>query len=390
MLAVATLGAAVALFIEAAIGLRTLPTLRGTRPVARELARPVSIVVAARNEERHIEAALGTLLAQDYPELEVIVVDDRSNDRTGAILDRVADRWRRESERAAREGHRRPVLRIVHLKELPAGWLGKNHALQRGAEQATGELILFTDADVMLRPDALLRAVGLLERQGLDHLAVAPRIHAGGPWATMTVAVFLIVFGLVFKPWKARDPKSRHHIGIGAFNLVRTEAYRSIGGHAAVALRPDDDVRLGRRLKEAGFRQAAAIGRNTVLVEWYPSLRAMARGLRKNSFAVLDYRLLPLVAGTLLPIIFDFWPVIALAVTEGMVLRLNIAIVIVGVLATWDAARVHGQPRWVAFTYPLGAVFLLWIVWSAALAVLRAGGIEWRDTRYALEELRRG
>ena len=354
------------------------------------MARAVSIVVAARNEERQLEAAVGTLLAQDYPDFEVVVIDDRSTDRTAAILERIAERWRRESERAARAGYGRAPLRVLHVDRLPEGWLGKNHALQRGAEVARGELILFTDADVMMRPDALARAVGLLERQGLDHLAVAPRIRVGGPWATMTLAVFLVLFGTFFKPWKARDPRSRHHIGIGAFNLVRAEAYRGIGGHASVALRPDDDVRLGRRLKEAGHRQAAAIGRYTVLVDWYPSLRAMARGLRKNSFAVVDYRVAPVIAGTLLPMAFVFWPVAALALTDGMVLRMNIAIVLLGVLATWDAARAHGLARWVAFAYPLGSLFLLWIVWSATVSALWSGGIEWRDTRYALEDLRRG
>lgn len=346
--------------------------------------------MAARDEAAHVEAALGTLLAQAYPDLEVVVVDDRSSDGTGAILDRVAAGWARQSQRAARDGHGRARLRVLHVTELPAGWLGKNHALHRGAGVADGEVLLFTDADVLLRPDAVARAVGLLERQGLDHLAVAPRIHAGGPWATMTVGVFLVVFGAVFRPWKARDPRSRHHIGIGAFNLVRTSAYRAIGGHAGIALRPDDDVRLGRRLKRSGHRQATALGRATVLVEWYPSLRAMARGLRKNAFAAVDYRLAAIVAGTLVPVLFIFWPVAALALTGGMVLRLNAAILLVGVLGTWDTARAHGLRRWVALTYPLGAAFLLWIVWSATLATLRSGGIEWRGTRYRLDELRRG
>jgi cellulose synthase/poly-beta-1,6-N-acetylglucosamine synthase-like glycosyltransferase len=379
-----------ALAVESAIGLRTLPTLSGTMPVSPDMARPVSIIVAARNEERHVDGAVGTLLAQDYPDLEVIVIDDRSTDGTGAILDDLAERWRRESERAAREGHSRARLRVIHLDALPAGWLGKNHALHRGAEAAGGDLLLFSDADVMMRRDALARAVGLLERRGLDHLAVAPRMHGGGPWATMTMAVFVMLFSALFKPWKARDPRSRYAIGVGAFNLVRAEAYRAIGGHAGIALRPDDDLRLGRRLKEAGFRQAAAIGRNTVMVEWYPSLRAMARGLRKNAFAAVDYRIAPVLAGTVLPFLFVFWPIAALFLAEGMVLRLNVAILLVALVSVWDAARIHGLPRWVALTYPLASVLLLWIIWAATLRTIRTGGIEWRETRYALEELRRG
>lgn len=376
--------------LETAIGLRTLPTLRDTRPVAPEHARPVSIVVAARDEERHIEGAVGTMLAQEYPAFEVVVVNDRSTDGTGAILDRLEERWREESERAAREGHTRPRLRVLHLDERPDGWLGKNHALHRGAAAADGEILLFTDADVMMRHDALSRAVGLLERRGLDHVAVAPRIHVGGPWARMALATFLLLFSAYFKPWRARSPRSRRHIGVGAFNLLRADAYRAIGGHTSIAMRPDDDLRLGHRLKEAGYRQAAAIGRNTVLVEWYPSLRAMAHGLRKNTFAAVGYRMLPILGGTVAAVVFTFWPVIALALTEGMALRLNLAIVLVAFVHHWDLAATYGQPRWVAFTYPIGGLFILWIVWAATLSTLRTGSIEWRGTRYSLEELRRG
>lgn len=390
VLAALTLVAVAAFALDLALGLRRLPTLRRTPPIAPDAAPRVSIIVAARDEERHIEEALGSLMAQDYPDFEVLVVDDRSTDRTAAILDRVAERWRREAERAARSGHRRPRLRVLHLEAVPDGWLGKNHALHRGAAESEGEVLLFTDADVIMRPDALARAVALLERRGLDHLAVAPRLHGGGPWASITVAVFLVAFLIRFRPWKAPDPRSRGHIGVGAFNLVRAAAYRSIGGHTTLAFRPDDDIRLGRRLKQAGFRQAAAIGRNSVMVEWYPSFRAMARGLRKNSFAAVDYRLAPILAGTALPLIFVFWPAVAVFVTDGLLLRLNAAILLLGALSTWDTARAHGLPRWTGLAFPLGSLLLLWIVWSATLATLRTGGIEWRGTRYPLEQLRRG
>jgi len=381
VLAAATLVVAAVLAVRLAVGQGSLGRLEDAETVPAEEAPHVSIVVAARNEARHVAAAVRTLLAQDYPDFEVVVVDDRSDDGTGEILDGLRDR---------RRSDRRAELRVLHVSTLPDGWLGKNHALQRGAEAATGDLLLFTDADVLMAPDAVGRAVGWLEREQLDHLAVAPRLHAGGPLAASAVAVFLVAFSTFFRPWRARDPRSRAHIGIGAFNLVRATAYRAIGGHRPIAMRPDDDVRLGARLKGAGFRQAALVGHDGVAVEWYPSLRAMARGLRKNTFAVVDYRLSLVVAGTALPVLFAFWPVLALLLTDGPTRWLNAAVVLLGVLTVADTAHGHRLPRWVGPAYPLGAALLLWMVWSAALRATLSGGIEWRGTRYGLEELRRG
>lgn len=380
ILAVATFLAALVSAVHLAIGLRSLPRLRRIGPPPDEGAPRVSVVVAARNEARNVAAAVGTLRAQDYPNYEVVVVNDRSTDGTGAILDRL---------RETTPGGSSAELRVLHVGTLPEGWLGKNHALQRGAEEATGTVLLFTDADVMMHPDTLARAVAMLERGGLDHLAVAPRIHVGGAWATATVAVFLVAFSAFFRPWRARDPQSRHHIGIGAFNLVRTDAYRSIGGHRDIALRPDDDVKLGQRLKRAGHRQAAAIGRDHLSVEWYASLRAMARGLRKNTFAVVDYRLSLVALATLLPVVFTFGPILALGLTDGVTMWLNAGVVALGVFTVADTARIHGLPLWVGLAYPIGSALLLWMVWSAALRAVLGGGIEWRGTRYRLDELRK-
>ena len=374
VLAAGTLALAVVAGADLTRGLRSLPRLNAVSPAGRTPA--VSVVLAARDEADHVARAVLALLDQDYPALEVVAVDDRSTDGTGEILDRLA------------EAHDR--VRVIHVTSLPDGWLGKNQALQRGADAAAGALILFTDADVMMRPTAVSRAVGLLERSGLDHLAVAPRILTGTAPAAMTVAVFLCLFGAAFRPWKARDPDSRHHIGIGAFNLVRAEAYRAIGGHRSVALRPDDDVRLGRALKSAGFRQQAALASMLVEVEWYGTLRAMARGLRKNAFAVLEYRLSLVAAATVLPLLLVFWPVAALALTTGAVWWLNAGVVLVGAITVFDTARLHGLPRWTALTYPLASAALLWIVWAAALRAVRTGAIEWRGTEYPLSRLRQG
>ncbi len=354
-------------------GLASLPRL-GDAPSPGPGALPtVSIVVAARDEALHIARAALTLLRQDYPDFDVVAVDDRSTDGTGEILDQM--------------GH--PRLRVLHVRELPDGWLGKNHALQRGAEMATGELILFTDADVLMKPDALRSAVALLLDRRLDHLAVAPRLDAGSPWARAVVAVFVVVFSTFFRPWKAADPRSPWFIGVGAFNLVRADAYRAVGGHRTVALRPDDDVRLGRALKRAGYRQAAASGAGRVEVEWYPSVGAMARGLRKNVFAVARYRLSLVAAGTVLPLLLIFWPLTALLVTTGATWWLNLTVLLTGAVITGAIAREYGLPAWTGAAYPLAAATFLWIVWAAALRAVSRGSIEWRGTEYSLDRLRR-
>ncbi|PYQ54946.1 MAG: hypothetical protein DMF53_28775 [Acidobacteria bacterium] len=159
LLALATLIAHVATAIQVLLGNRSIRALRDLPPLAGPLPR-VSIIIPARNEERNLEEALRSILALDYDNLEIDVVDDRSTDRTGEILDRMATAD--------------PRLRIVHVRELPPGWLGKNHALWLGAEKATGEFLLFTDADVVMAPSILRRAVGALVADRLDHLTAAP------------------------------------------------------------------------------------------------------------------------------------------------------------------------------------------------------------------------
>jgi cellulose synthase/poly-beta-1,6-N-acetylglucosamine synthase-like glycosyltransferase len=371
VLGVVTLAVTIGVGVTLIAGLASLPALADTD--RRPGRQTVSIVVAARNEVEGLSRALPSLLAQDHP-VEVVVVDDRSSDGTSELLDHLE-----ETE---------PSLRVEHIRELPDGWLGKNHALQRGAELATGELLLFTDADVIMQPDAVGRAVGLMEELGVAHLAVSPRMHTGTVGSTMVLSVFLVLFALVFRPWRAADPGTRAHIGIGAFNLVRAKAYHRIGGHRSVALRPDDDVRLGRELKRAGTRQAAASGQGCISVQWYASLPEMARGLRKNVFAVVDYRLSMVVAGTLIPVLLVFWPVTALLLTDGLVWWLNAGTVAAGMVTHSVIARPSGLPLWVGPAYPLGSVLLLWIVWAATLRALRTGTIEWRGTHYPLDQLR--
>jgi glycosyltransferase involved in cell wall biosynthesis len=373
-LAVVTLLLALATTIEFAIGNRSLRRLTSAEPFAGSDAPKVSVIVAARNEARNIERALQSVLAQDYRNLEFIVVDDRSTDETGRILDQMV--------------RNDPRLRVVHVTDLPPGWLGKNHALHFGAERATGEWLLFTDADVVMEASVISRAVGQLIHEQIDHLAIAPHMHMPGTLLNMFAGAFVVFFGLYAKPWKACDPKSSRHIGIGAFNLVRADAYLTIGGHRAIAMRPDDDMKLGKLIKTHGFRQDMVLGDGLITVEWYSSVGELIRGLEKNSFAGVEYNLAAMVAGCMAQLIVFVWPILALVLTSGTTWWLNVAIVGLLAILYMDNAHTHGLRRWHCVGAPVTALLFQYIVWRATLKTLWNDGIDWRGTHYSLRELK--
>ena len=359
---------------QMALGRRHMPPLR-TMPVPTDAELPsASVVITALNEERSIEQALRSVLAQDYPGLEVIVVNDRSTDRTGAILDRMAEQESR--------------LRVIHNQELPSGWLGKNHALQLGAGAARGDLLLFTDADVIFEPSSLRRAVGYLLRERFDHLAVAPEIVVPGPLLGMFMGAFAVFFNLYARTWKVRDPKSSAHVGIGAFNLLRADAYRRIGGHEPIRMRPDDDMKLGKLVKAAGLRQALAMGRGLVRVEWYSSLREVARGLEKNSFSGVEYSVVRLVGSTFALLAFNVWPFVAVFVTSGVTRMLYAAIAVLLLAVAAGGIRESGGKAWHALGFPFASLFFLYVLWRSTLKALWNRGIDWRGTHYSLDALR--
>ncbi len=360
---------------EVLTGSRKIRFLRDIAPIDPGQAPRISLIAAARNEERNIRAALQSLLALDYPQLQVIVVNDRSEDRTGAIL----------QEMSAAD----PRLEIVHIAELPDDWLGKNHALWQASQKATGELLLFTDADVVMAPDTLARAAGCLQQEGIDHLAVTPEARMPSLFLNMFGAAFGLFFGMFTRPWKAGDPNSRCHIGIGAFNLVRAEPYRRVGGHKTIALRPDDDLKLGKIIKKAGFRQQLVYGTGLVSVEWYASIRELIRGLEKNLFAGTDYRLWLAAAGVLFHLIACIWPYMALFVTDGATLAVYAGCVAVISLIVADGARLHGFSPWYALGFPLTAGFFVFLIVRTVTCNLTKGGITWRGTFYPLSKLRK-
>lgn len=361
------------LFLSAARSVFVLERLSEQRPPAPEPWPKLSVVVAACNEERTLEAALATLCAADYPNLELIVIDDRSTDRTAEIVDAAA----------ARD----PRVVAIHIRELPDGWLGKVHALDRGAKHATGEWLLFTDADVHFAHGALRRAVAVAIEQRLDHLILIPQLLAGSFWHEVTLDAFGVIFLATVRPHAVEDPNSDAYVGSGAFNLVRAKKLAESEGFQWLRMDVADDLALGLVLRRAGARAKLLVGASEVAVEWYPSLRAMFRGLEKNLFAVTGHYSAARVLLRLLPI-----PLILLGPFVGVFrepMFLAPAVLALGCLPVlaWALGRI-GQRFTPALLVPFGLPVLGAMALTSTLKCLRAGGIEWRGTHYPLAELR--
>lgn len=333
----------------------------------------VSLVFTARNEGATLGASVPTMLALDYPDLEFITVNDRSEDDTGAILDRVA---------AAD-----PRVKVVHVAALKPGWLGKTHGLQLGGEQATGEWILFTDADIHFHPEALKRAVAYARAQSLDHLAAIPELHERGTLLGICVGAFSLLFALFVRPWRVPNPASRCHGGIGAFNLVRASTYRKLGGHAPLRLRPDDDLKLGKLMKSGGFSEVV-LGADRLSVAWYDSVGGLVRGLEKNAFAGADYRIRLIGAGVLLHALFVFWPLAAVFVAIGPARWLWLGAVAVMLGAAADNQRFDGGRPWHGLFLPLGLAVLDYAIVRSMVLTIWRRGIVWRGTHYPLRDLK--
>jgi hypothetical protein len=339
---------------------------------------PLTVVVPARDEARGIEPAVRSLLAQDYPGLRVVAVDDRSVDGTGAILDRLgADEAR---------------LAVLHVRELPAGWLGKNHACARGAEAAPEGWILFTDGDVVFAAGALRRAVAYAEAHALGHLVALPRLVAPGFLERAFVSTFAALANPVFRTWELRRPGTPAYIGIGAFNLVRREAYLRTGGHRRLPLEAVDDVKLGIVLRRSGVRQGAVDSGGLVSVRWNAGFAASWAGLLKNAFAGTEYRWGIALASAAALAATSLGPALAALLAPGLPAR------VVG-LAGWAIAggvvgtvarRFGGGSGLEGLLVPITGAALAAVVLASAILTTTRRGIVWRGTRYPLADLRAG
>lgn len=338
----------------------------------------LSVVVPCRDEAAAVEGAMRSLLAQDLAALEVLAVDDRSADATGVILDRLA---------AAD-----PRLSVVHVERLPEGWLGKNHACDRGAARARGEWLLFTDGDVIFAPGALRRALAAALAHGLGHLAVVPRFVAPGFLERAFVTAFAALLAPFVRVRALRRAGTRAYFGVGAFNLVRRDAYLRAGGHRRLPLEVVDDVKLGLLLRRSGVPQGVAGAGGLVSVRWQHGFVPSVLGLVKNGFAAVEYRPLRAAVAAGLGVAGAAGPLVLLALGPTAAVRaLAAAALAVAMLHHAESARrLSGASGVEGLLLPVCALLLSGVVLGSAAAAWLRGGVVWRGTHYPLERVRAG
>jgi glycosyltransferase involved in cell wall biosynthesis len=367
---------------------RVVDAVRGVPTIA-DIARPewdrtpeatgnrLAVVVPACNEEDSIEQALRRLIALDYPNYQVIAVNDRSSDRTGAIMDAVA---------ASSNGR----LKVVHITELPAGWLGKTHAMWSAARQSDSDWILFTDADVMFRPDCLRRAIAYAEAERADHVVLLPKIIMKRAGEKMMVGFFQLLFVFGHRPWKVADPKAKDHIGVGAFNLVRRSVYEQIGTYATLKFEVVDDMKLGKVVKNAGFRQRVIFGDDLIEIRWAKGARGVVNNLTKNFFAVMSFQPWRAVGGSVAMAILNLLPFWGTFFAPGWT-RIPYAVTLASMFLLYAGIwrKVEISP-WYFLLHPVSTLLFIYTMMRSMIVTLRNGGVEWRGTFYPLEELKKG
>ena len=362
--------------LRVAYGALHLPWIKDFAPAPDADCPRISLIVAARDEEEKLPGALATLVGIDYPHLEIIAVNDRSQDRTGRILDEFS------------RGHER--LRVVHVDTLPGGWLGKTHALQTGYEHSTADWLLFTDADVRFAPDAVRRAVSVVNERNLDHLTLFGDVEMVGFWEKVLITFFGMTFHIATDPHHVSNPESWTYVGVGAFQLLKRSAYVAAGTHRRLAMEVVDDMKLGKIVKEAGFRSSVGLAQNAVVIRWHAGLGNLVRGVTKNFFAALGYNVALVLLAAIGMLLLNVAPFVAAIVGHGWI-RVFAAVALIIALGFHAGVNIvmRVSPLY-ALTHPIGAVLFCYMLLRSTAVTLWHGGVTWRDTFYPLEDLKRG
>lgn len=347
----------------------------------------VSLVVAARNEEANIERCLSSLLAQDYSDLQIIAVDDRSTDATPSILQKLSDQH--------------PRLRVLTVQSLRDGWFGKNNAMREGVEVATGDWLCFTDADCRFTsPRTVTVAVREALSEDVDFLSVTPMLETETFWERVIQPVCGIVLIWWFLPERVNNPEKRTAYANGAFMLMRRSCYEAIGGHEAVKTEVNEDIRMARRTKRLGLKLRVVENDDLYRTRMYSTPSEAWRGWSRIFYGCFQTpkRLIRVAS---LHLIYSLIPWISLlvaivglasSVSENRVLWgwAVVAWAIAVVFQQLTVARIYPVTRhargWSLLYFP-GACICLAMMISAILKSVGASSTTWRGRTYRADRV---
>lgn len=354
---------------------KSLTLLKDVPVTEREHWPKVSLIIPACNEATMIGSALESLLQMNYPNLEIIAVNDRSTDDTGEILARLAAK----SEK----------VKAITVSKLPEGWLGKVHAQHLALESATGEWILFTDADVHYQKESLKKALAHCLDKNIDFLTLVPQIHARSLGLKACMTQFLMAGSLGIDIPRMREAKFPDAVGCGAFNLVRAKAYGATRGLEWLKMEVVDDGSFALMMKSSGASCDVLSGLGEIDLEWYPNVRGYVLGLEKNAFSIFQYLPQAVVLFTLLVVIWLFGlvvaPVLYISWTTHIVL---LAAFVFYQLSNYKVLKKISEfPPYVLLFLPMSLLLSIFVIWRSMVLFLVRGGIYWRKTFYSQEQL---
>ncbi len=339
----------------------------------------ISVLIAAKDEEEAIEECVRTILDQDYPNYEVIVCNDRSDDRTGEIVQAIADTDDR--------------LTLVNITDLPEGWFGKNNAMQTGIKQAKGEYIVMIDADCrQLSRRTLSTAVQYALDNEADMLSVFPELEMKGFWENVLQPVASAIMVIWFQPDRINNPKRSAAYANGAFMMIKREVYDAIGTHEVVKTELNEDMRMAWLVKQAGYKLRVVRSEDLYVVRMYTSFKQMIRGWSRIFFGTfgtprrLFTTLVAVILTSLMPWIITAiswplalvggapgWRLVACFATGVSMLQLSV------IFRYFDLIRAK---KWLCWAYPIASLIMTWCL-LISISKLRPGAtVVWKSTPY--------
>jgi len=342
----------------------------------------ISVCIPARNEERNIRACVEVMLAQDYPDLEVIVLDDRSTDATPSILADIASRD--------------PRLRPISGSDLPEGWAGKPHALYQASKAARGEWLCFVDADTFVTGEALSACYAKAIETNADMFTIMTFQITGTFWEKVVMPLVMTALSVGFSPRKVNDPKRKDAIANGQFIMIKRSVYDAIGGHESVKDQIVEDKAISEQVKWNGYHLVVADGYAVARTRMYTSLPEMWEGWTKNIYLGLRDQPSLLVLGAfgaflllIATLFLPIWPLLGLlwylqgggwlaatVIAKSLILWVFLIYVRARVAEAMDISA------WYAFTTPLGAAVFAAMMLTSTWKVLSGKGVTWKGRMY--------